>query len=323
MNKFRLKSYGSAMNKIFYRGKPLTDLFAATVMTSNELRELTTYIKDVGGRNIAGDNNGNGCPTLRYVRMLTVTIFDPSHDSQRLDLRKRPYVFNFPAYYEVVFKMTDERAPHEVYQLERLTCSRKQQTSLLSLGFTLHSINQSNFHPDALFNIGWAYEGGVGVERDLIKAEEFYRLAADRGHVSARQQLGESGGLNQRRRVQKEETHGGRGGSSSIWIELKIGDRIRVFSGRFVDAIEINGVRYGGEGGQPSPELTISGPLVGIRGRNGSLLDQIQFRFQDHITDAFGGEGGGPFEIDGEIVAIGIMSEKYINALGVKYFAYA
>jgi cell division septation protein DedD len=44
--------------------------------------------------------------------------------------------------------------------------------------------------PRALFNLGQMYRLGVGVEKDLAKAEEYYRRAADQGHVGAQANLG-------------------------------------------------------------------------------------------------------------------------------------
>jgi len=43
---------------------------------------------------------------------------------------------------------------------------------------------------DAYFNIGNAYMSGVGVERDHRKAKHYYELAAIKGHVVARYNLG-------------------------------------------------------------------------------------------------------------------------------------
>lgn len=44
--------------------------------------------------------------------------------------------------------------------------------------------------PDALFNMGQAYKLGRGVQRDLAKAEDYYRKAADKGHVRAADNYG-------------------------------------------------------------------------------------------------------------------------------------
>jgi len=43
---------------------------------------------------------------------------------------------------------------------------------------------------DALFNIGYAYKNGRGVEQDMKKAIYYLELAATRGHVTARHNLG-------------------------------------------------------------------------------------------------------------------------------------
>lgn len=44
--------------------------------------------------------------------------------------------------------------------------------------------------PDALFNLGQAYKLGRGVPRDLTKAEELYRQAAQKGHARAADNYG-------------------------------------------------------------------------------------------------------------------------------------
>lgn len=44
--------------------------------------------------------------------------------------------------------------------------------------------------PDALFNLGQAYKLGRGVPLDKVKAEDFYRRAADKGHAPAQSNLG-------------------------------------------------------------------------------------------------------------------------------------
>ncbi len=44
--------------------------------------------------------------------------------------------------------------------------------------------------PDAMFNMGQAYKLGRGVPRDMGKAEDFYRRAAQKGHVRAADNYG-------------------------------------------------------------------------------------------------------------------------------------
>ena len=43
---------------------------------------------------------------------------------------------------------------------------------------------------EAQYNLGVLYDEGAGIERDLIKAAEWYRKAADRGFVDAQINLG-------------------------------------------------------------------------------------------------------------------------------------
>jgi cell division septation protein DedD len=47
-----------------------------------------------------------------------------------------------------------------------------------------------NDDPRALFNLGQMYRLGIGVDRDLAKAEQYYRRAAELGHVGAQANLG-------------------------------------------------------------------------------------------------------------------------------------
>lgn len=46
-------------------------------------------------------------------------------------------------------------------------------------------------HVDAQFNMGLLYDNGVGVERDLARAAEWYRRAAEAGDRTAQSYLGE------------------------------------------------------------------------------------------------------------------------------------
>jgi uncharacterized protein len=45
-------------------------------------------------------------------------------------------------------------------------------------------------HTESYFNIGQAYYQGIGVERDMKKADHYYELAAICGHAGARNNLG-------------------------------------------------------------------------------------------------------------------------------------
>ena len=43
---------------------------------------------------------------------------------------------------------------------------------------------------DAIFNIGYCYENGFGVQKDYIEAAKWYKKAADLGHIMAKNNLG-------------------------------------------------------------------------------------------------------------------------------------
>ncbi len=48
----------------------------------------------------------------------------------------------------------------------------------------------ANGDPRALFNLGQMYRLGLGADKDLVKAEQYYRRAAELGHVGAQANLG-------------------------------------------------------------------------------------------------------------------------------------
>jgi hypothetical protein len=103
---FRLKSYSSTINKLFYRGKPSTDLLAATVETDVELKQLKKELSQRGAMRLDEENmlNVNNDPTYRYARILQLT-FDGSPTQ------------TVPIYYEVVVTNFNTHASHKEYEL--------------------------------------------------------------------------------------------------------------------------------------------------------------------------------------------------------------
>jgi hypothetical protein len=124
---FRLKSYSSVMNKLFYRGKSLTDLFAATVDNESELETLISQLDDKGGVMMGEpeDVNGNGDLTYRYVRILRVVLQESP-----------PSPFNFPVYYEVIKTNHFTPASHEQYEWVS-NLKNGTQSQLGMTGFTV------------------------------------------------------------------------------------------------------------------------------------------------------------------------------------------
>ena len=55
--------------------------------------------------------------------------------------------------------------------------------------FHLNNLIEHNCHRGAYFGLGMIYHFGLGVSRDLEKAEEFYILAVEQGHVLALRNL--------------------------------------------------------------------------------------------------------------------------------------
>lgn len=126
LKEFRLKSYSSVMNKLFYRGGDLSDLFATTV-TVTSYRDLKKKL--LGKQVIAYEStvNGNGCQVYRYQRGVAVSI-----DGIR---------FNFSAFYEVV--VDNHRTPnaHEIYELNRLHCGiADYSVTLRAYGFDIEEV---------------------------------------------------------------------------------------------------------------------------------------------------------------------------------------
>ncbi len=115
---------------------------------------------------------------------------------------------------------------------------------------------------------------------------------------------------------------GGSGGQFSDWIAVPIGTTFQFFAGQFVDAIEVNGRRYGGSGGSPSPLFTLDQPLTEITGRSGAYLDGIGISFGNTTSSMYGGNGGAPFRLSrsGRAIShIGLRHGTYIDQISVHY----
>jgi hypothetical protein len=128
---FRLKSYSSVINKLFYRGKDLTDLLAATVANETDLRALRNKLNELGATMVGQvEKNGNGDLTYRFVRIL------------RVELEGSPPAFHFPVYYEVIKLHHNTPVPHKQYEWTRLEFALKRgdMKKLRDTGFTVESI---------------------------------------------------------------------------------------------------------------------------------------------------------------------------------------
>ena len=127
---FRLKSYSSVMNKLFYRGKDLTDLFAGTYKTDDKFDSLKKQLLSKGAIPHFEKKkvNGNDCLVYRYVRILKVDLSGGS--------------FTFPVYYELVRENFKTSTPHEHYELTRLlqwTLVDGHRNMLVRNGFSLEN----------------------------------------------------------------------------------------------------------------------------------------------------------------------------------------
>jgi hypothetical protein len=123
-----------------------------------------------------------------------------------------------------------------------------------------------------------------------------------------------------------EEFAGGCGGSFSGWIPMTPGTTIKFWTGSLVDAIEINGRKYGGNGGGPSTRYSIDPDerLVGVSGGAGDLLDSVQFHFESNsgkkrATTKCGGGGGRAFSMTGyHITHIGFHCGSMVDRIWVR-----
>jgi hypothetical protein len=126
---FRLKSYSSTINKLFYRGKPLTDLLAATVGTDDERQQLTKELSQRGAMRLDSRVTGNNDIAYLFVRILQV----------KLEGSPQPHSFTLPVYYKVIKTHYTFHEPPELYELNRLNYNlTKGQMNMLRLtSFTL------------------------------------------------------------------------------------------------------------------------------------------------------------------------------------------
>lgn len=111
-NEFRVKSYSSIMNKLFYRGKNLSDFLATTVTSELAYLELKNRLESRGAILVPlheeDHTNGNNCVFYRYVRFLMVSIGSCSP-------------FSVPVYYEIVLTNFCTPRAHEIYAFDRLS----------------------------------------------------------------------------------------------------------------------------------------------------------------------------------------------------------
>lgn len=127
---FRLKSYSSAINKFFFRGKKVKDFFAATVLTNSSLETLTAELDNKGAIPWyeADILNGSGDQVYRYVRVLQVELEG-----------RNP--FTIPIFYEIAYSSFKTPVPHDQYELNRLRFSvgKGQQNYLKRMGFGIET----------------------------------------------------------------------------------------------------------------------------------------------------------------------------------------
>ncbi len=112
------------------------------------------------------------------------------------------------------------------------------------------------------------------------------------------------------------QSYGGNGGDAFPMTGIK---SIQIYSGSYVDAIVINGVKYGGNGGSPSATLNLASDevIVALDIRSGSYIDYLEFRTSKGNKISGGGDGGTLNSLQGSIVALGGRSGKYLDHLDV------
>ena len=112
------------------------------------------------------------------------------------------------------------------------------------------------------------------------------------------------------------QTYGGNGGDSFPMTGIK---SIQIFSGSLVDAIVINNVKYGGDGGDASAVLNLASDevIVAMDIRSGEYIDYLEFRTSKGNKISGGGDGGTLNSLQGSIVALGGRSGRYLDQLDV------
>lgn len=122
---FRMKSYASIINKLFYRAKDISDLFAATARTHDQLSGLINLINKCGGRFHSRSHNGNHCEVMKYVRSVQMTLTNPISDTD--PSQPRVHQVTIPIYYEIVYETVAMTVAHEAYELKRLDFKLNQE----------------------------------------------------------------------------------------------------------------------------------------------------------------------------------------------------
>lgn len=146
---FRLKSYASVMNKLFYRGKELSDLYAATAKSHEKLTSLITLMEQqYGGTFVSRTRNGNQCDVIRYFRVLKIRLIDQQASTEEDDedtttgsgsSNRNCHEFLFPVYYEIVYETSATRISHEEFEYKRLKydLNDEKRRVLSDNGFTI------------------------------------------------------------------------------------------------------------------------------------------------------------------------------------------
>lgn len=132
MEEFHLKSYSGVMNKLFYHGKKLTDLFSTTI-TQDRYPQLVRNLLEIGVMSLSAENESYSIDDFavhRFCRVVMVSI-NQVH-------------FQFPAFYQVVVKNSLPRTSSSAdYEVRRFRCGiHRYHHALEMAGFNIEEVPQ-------------------------------------------------------------------------------------------------------------------------------------------------------------------------------------
>lgn len=116
-----------------------------------------------------------------------------------------------------------------------------------------------------------------------------------------------------------ERTYGGNGGKE---FELTEVSSLGLRSGDLVDAIIINGIRYGGTGGRATPEYTLAEDdyINHIDVRYGDKVDFLRFKSKQGVQLSGGGSGGSGASLSNiRVTRIGGRSGGMLDQIRIEF----
>lgn len=112
------------------------------------------------------------------------------------------------------------------------------------------------------------------------------------------------------------------GGTGGVAFEPSVVRSIGIRSGKFVDALVLNGVNHGGIGGVPSTVYTLEGDdyINHIDIRSGGYVDYLSFRTKNDLNLSGGGPGGAPQSLSNiRVTRLSGRSGGFLDQLSIEY----